>query len=109
MIYEPAFADQARHLCRLGATDEELAEHFEVCVRTLYRWRNTHEAFATACVISREHADDRVEMSLYSERSALIRVGPARLRQTLCDPYADWRVSLSNPYGRSAHVLPFCR
>jgi hypothetical protein len=66
MIYEPEFADQARNMCRLGATDEELAEHFEVCVRTIYRWRNTHEAFAEAVIAGKEHADARVERALYS-------------------------------------------
>jgi hypothetical protein len=66
MIYEPEFADQARAMCRLGATDEELAEHFQVCVRTIYRWRNTHEAFAEAVVIGKDHADARVERALYS-------------------------------------------
>jgi len=66
MIYKPEFVDQAREMCRLGATDEELAEHFEVCVRTIYRWRNTHEAFAEAVVAGKEHADARVERALYS-------------------------------------------
>jgi len=66
MIYKPEFVDQARQMCRLGATDEELAEHFEVCVRTIYRWRNTHEAFAEAVVVGKEHADARVERALYS-------------------------------------------
>jgi hypothetical protein len=53
-------------MCRLGATDEELAEHFEVCVRTIYRWRNAHEAFAEAVIAGKEHADARVERALYS-------------------------------------------
>ena len=66
MIYKPEFVDQARQMCRLGATDEELAEHFEVCVRTIYRWRNTHEEFAEAVVVGKEHADARVERALYS-------------------------------------------
>jgi hypothetical protein len=66
MIYKPEFVDQARDMCHLGATDEELAEHFEVCVRTIYRWRNTHEAFAEAVVVGKEHADARVERALYS-------------------------------------------
>ncbi|WP_343892658.1 hypothetical protein [Sphingomonas oligophenolica] len=66
MIYSPDFADQARAMCRLGATDEELAEHFGVCVRTIYRWRNTHEEFAEAVVAGKEHADARVERALYS-------------------------------------------
>ena len=49
-----------------GATDEELADHFKVCVRTIYRWRNTHEEFAEAVVVGKEHADARVERALYS-------------------------------------------
>ena len=66
MFYQPEYAEQAAELCRLGATDEELAEHFEVCVRTIYRWRNTHEEFAKAVICGKEHADTRVERSLYS-------------------------------------------
>jgi hypothetical protein len=66
MIYQPEFADQARQMCQQGATDEELADHFEVCVRTIYRWRNTHEEFAEAVVAGKDHADDRVERALYS-------------------------------------------
>jgi hypothetical protein len=66
MVYKPKFAAIAREMCRLGATDEELAEHFNVCVRTIYRWRNTHEEFAGAVVAGKEHADARVERALYS-------------------------------------------
>jgi len=66
MVYKPKFAAEAREMCRLGATDEELAEHFKVCVRTIYRWRNTHEEFAEAVVVGKEHADARVERALYS-------------------------------------------
>jgi hypothetical protein len=66
MFYQPEYAEQAAELCRRGATDEELAEHFEVCVRTIYRWRNAHEEFAQAVIAGKEHADTRVERSLYS-------------------------------------------
>ena len=66
MIYKPEFADQARAMCQLGATDQELAEHFEVCVRTVYRWRNTHKEFAKAVIAGKEHADERVERALYA-------------------------------------------
>src|SRR3982751_6638509 len=66
MVYKPKFAAEAREMCRLGATDEELAEHFDVCVRTIYRWRNTHEEFAEAVVVGKDHADGRVERALYS-------------------------------------------
>ena len=36
--YKAAFAGQAKKLCRLGATDLELADFFAGDVRTIYRW-----------------------------------------------------------------------
>src|ERR1700740_431179 len=97
MIYDPAFADQARHLCRLGATDEELAEHFEVCVRTIYRWRNAHEAFARAVISGKEHADTRVERSLYS-RAVGCSVDRVKIFTHAGDPdpvYAPYQLQLA--------------
>ena len=64
MTYDPAFADQARHLCHLGATDPEVAEHFGVSPGTLNRWRITHREFADALVVGGEFADTRVAYSL---------------------------------------------
>ncbi len=96
MIYEPAFADQARHLCRLGATDEELAEHFDVCVRTIYRWRNAHEEFAEAVVAGKEHADARVERALYS-RAVGCSVERTKVFKHAADPdpvYATYKLHL---------------
>ena len=96
MIYEPAFADQARHLCRLGATDEELAEHFDVCVRTIYRWRNNHEEFAEAVVAGKEHADARVERALYS-RAVGCSVERTKVFKHAADPdpvYATYKLHL---------------
>jgi len=93
MIYKPEFVDQAREMCRLGATDEELAEHFEVCVRTIYRWRNTHEKFAEAVVVGKEHADARVERALYS-RAVGCSVERTKIFKHVGDPkpvYATYR------------------
>jgi hypothetical protein len=93
MIYKPEFVDQARNMCRLGATDDELAEHFEVCVRTIYRWRNTHEEFAEAVVIGKEHADARVERALYS-RAVGCSVERTKVFKSAADPkpvYATYR------------------
>lgn len=77
MTYGPAYADQARYLCHLGATDREIAEHFGVSVGTLNRWRITHTEFADALVVGGELADVRVACGLMmmilerlSERSA---------------------------------------
>lgn len=65
--YDPAFVDQARKLCKLGATDDELADFFEVSTRTIYRWKNTHEDFCQALKIGKDLADNRVERSLYNK------------------------------------------
>lgn len=56
---------QAEFLCRLGATDVELAEFFDVNQRTINRWKVTHPEFAEAIRHGKDPADDRVEHSLY--------------------------------------------
>jgi hypothetical protein len=63
--YRPEYADQARQAYELGAIDEDIARLFDVDISTFYRWRHAHADFAAACVTGREHADDRVEASLY--------------------------------------------
>jgi len=63
--YRPEYAEQARQAYRLGACDEDIARLFDVDISTFYRWRHRHEDFAKACVAGRDHADSRVEMSLY--------------------------------------------
>lgn len=63
--YDPEFCQVAATLCANGATDEEIADHFEVSVRTLYRWKNSHPEFCQALKAGKELADDRVERSLY--------------------------------------------
>lgn len=63
--YQASYADQAGKLCALGATDEDLAEFFEVSIRTIANWKARHEGFLQALNGGKEKADDRVERSLY--------------------------------------------
>lgn len=63
--YKDTFAKQAEKLCVLGATDEDLADFFEVSVRTIIRWKSEHEEFCQALKVAKEEADNRVERSLY--------------------------------------------
>lgn len=63
--YREAYAEGARKLARLGATDAEIADFYGVDVRTIYRWKNTHDAFCQALKSGKEEADDRVERALY--------------------------------------------
>ena len=62
--YTSETAEQARKLCLLGATDQQLADFFEVDVRTVYRWKNEHEEFCQALSVGKEEIDTQVERSL---------------------------------------------
>lgn len=63
--YKPEFAEQARKLAKLGATDYEIADFFSVNVVTIYRWKHAHEDFCNALVAGKDALDERVKRSLY--------------------------------------------
>ena len=63
--YDPAFAEQARKLAQLGATDREAADFFGVAESTLSLWKLVHPEFSEALKVGKEHADARVIQSLY--------------------------------------------
>jgi hypothetical protein len=63
--FEDIFVHQAKLLARRGADDNELAEFFDVSVRTIFNWRRAYPEFAEATKVGRADADDRVERSLY--------------------------------------------
>jgi hypothetical protein len=63
--YKPEFAEQARKLCQLGATDIELGDFFGVRRETIWAWSQKHEEFSNALKAGKEAADERVTQSLY--------------------------------------------
>ena len=65
--YKAAYVDGAKKLGKFGATDAEIADFFDVDVRTIYRWKNTHPEFCQALKVGKDEADDRVERSLYQK------------------------------------------
>lgn len=62
--YKPEYAEIAKSMCKLGATDYELAEAFGVRTVTIWRWQATHPEFCSALKVMKETYDDRVERSL---------------------------------------------
>lgn len=66
-LYDPAYAEQAKKVAELGATDAEIASFFEVDVRTIYRWKHDYPEFCQALKVGKNVADDRVERSLYQK------------------------------------------
>lgn len=63
--YRPEFAQQAKKLCELGATDAQLADFFEVSVSTINLWKINFPEFSESISVPKEIADARVEQSLY--------------------------------------------
>lgn len=62
----PEMIRQAGLLCQRGLTDQEIADFFEVSVRTIARWKNDSDEFCQALKVGKDPADDRVERSLYA-------------------------------------------
>ena len=63
--YRAEFAEQARKLCRLGATDKDIAEFFEVDERTFHRWKQSHAEFCQSLKEGKALADAEVADRLY--------------------------------------------
>lgn len=63
--YKPEYAEQAHKLALLGATNEQLADFFEVATSTVDLWIKENEAFSGAVKAGRLEADAAVASSLY--------------------------------------------
>jgi hypothetical protein len=64
--YRPEFAELAKKMCELGATNAELAGIFGVSISTIDLWSVLHREFADALKIgNNEAADNRVLRALY--------------------------------------------
>jgi hypothetical protein len=63
--YDPTYCDQAEKLCKLGATDEEIADFFSVHVDTIYEWKSVHSEFSEAVKRGKILADAEVAHSFH--------------------------------------------
>lgn len=91
-LYRAEYVRQAEKLCELGATDQEIADFFEVDVSTIYRWKNEHSDFCDAIKVAKEAADNRVERSLYQraigyEQDEVKIFMPANAEKPVYAPY----------------------
>jgi hypothetical protein len=64
--YKAEYAKQAAKLCALGATDEQLADFFEVSVRQIHRWKLKYPGFYKSLSVGKDVADTNVERALYN-------------------------------------------
>ena len=78
--YQARYANQARRMALLGATDQDLAATFEVDDATIDQWKRKHPRFLQALKAGKEEADCAVAASLY--RKALgFRVKAVKIMQ----------------------------
>lgn len=64
-MFDPGKCEQARKLCLLGATNEELADFFSVSVDTIHEWKKVHPSFSDAIKSGKDQADAHVADRLY--------------------------------------------
>lgn len=63
--YREEYSLQAEKLCKLGATDKELADFFEVDEATINRWKLAHTEFCESLKKGKTLADAEVADKLY--------------------------------------------
>jgi hypothetical protein len=95
--YKAEYAAQAQKLAALGATDIEVADFFDIDVRTVYRWKHDHPEFCQALNVGKDKADERVINSLYQkavgyEQDAVKIFMPASADAPV---YADYREKIA--------------
>jgi|WetSurSiteA1Bulk_404760.scaffolds.fasta_scaffold00868_8 hypothetical protein len=65
-LYDSAMCVQVEKLCKLSATDKEIADFFEISEATLYNWKNEYPKFLEAIKRGKLLADSNVADSLYN-------------------------------------------
>ena len=65
--YNKKYNEQARKLCLMGYTDTELADFFEVSVRSINNWKKDYPDFMHSLKMGKELADAEVTASLYQK------------------------------------------
>lgn len=63
--YKPEYCEHAVKLCKLGATDRELADFFDIAESTLNLWKQQHSEFSESIKEGKLQADAHVAERLY--------------------------------------------
>lgn len=63
--YQESYNEQAEKLCKLGATDAELADFFEIAESTLNNWKSVYPDFMESIKKGKTLADAEVADKLY--------------------------------------------
>lgn len=73
--YKPEYTQQAVKLSKIGATDAQIADFFEVNIDTITEWKKVHPEFSVALKEAKAQFDDvLVEQSLARRAQGFMRV-----------------------------------
>jgi hypothetical protein len=64
-LYKSEYNQQAHKLCLLGATDQEIADFFEVNVDTINEWKKKYPEFSVSISEGKKIADMEIAHNLY--------------------------------------------
>lgn len=70
--YKQEYAEQARKLCLLGATDAKLADFFEVDEATINRWKHDFPDFCKSLKAGKIQADAEIAESLFNRAKGYV-------------------------------------
>lgn len=65
--YKSEYCEQVEKLCKLGATDKEIAEFFEVSEDTIHEWKHVHKEFSESLKAGKALADANIAERLYQK------------------------------------------
>jgi len=63
--YDKSILDDVFNMTLLGATDQELAEHFDVTRQTIQQWKKDHAEFSYTIKKGKKYADGKVARSMF--------------------------------------------
>jgi hypothetical protein len=69
--YRPEYNEQVFKLCLLRATNEEIANFFEVNVDTIHEWKKQHPEFSDAISRGKEKADMEIVNKLFHRANGM--------------------------------------
>jgi hypothetical protein len=71
--FKKEYIEQTKKLCKLGATDQDLADFFDVDVSTISNWKNDFPNFLEALKESKALSDNEIEESLHKRAKGYMR------------------------------------
>lgn len=63
--YKKIYCVQAEKLCRLGATDKDLADFFNVCEATINNWKDKYPQFLESVNEGKKYPNEEIVKSLF--------------------------------------------